>query len=117
MKAFFGNIAVCLRGYCYLRQFDGQTFRQIAENAVLNANYVRAALKGKFDAFFDCVCMHECVLSINPAEMNGVHTSDIAKRLLDYGFMRANLMMEVVVPSSLDEMFTVACHAMSLYEK
>lgn len=37
--------------------------------------------------------------------------------LLDYGFMRANLMMEVVVPSSLDEMFTVACHAMSLYEK
>ena len=101
MKAFFGNIAVCLRGYCYLRQFDGQTFRQIAENAVLNANYVRAALKGKFNAFFDGVCMHECVLSISPAEMNGVHTSDIAKRLLDYGFYAPTIYFPLIVPEAM----------------
>lgn len=101
MKAFFGNIAVCLRGYCYLRQFDGQTFRQIAENAVLNANYVRAALKGKFNAFFDGVCMHECVLSISPAEMNGVHTSDVAKRLLDYGFYAPTIYFPLIVPEAM----------------
>lgn len=101
MKAFYGNIAVCLRGYCYLRQFNGTTFRQIAENAILNANYIRAALKGKFNAFFDCICMHECVLSINPAEMNGVHTSDIAKRLLDYGFYAPTIYFPLIVPEAM----------------
>ena len=45
MKSFYGNIAVCLRGYAYLRQFDGQTLKEIAENAVLNANYMRVLLK------------------------------------------------------------------------
>lgn len=101
MKAFFGNIAVCLRGYCYLRQFDGNTLKEIAENAVLNANYVRAALKGKFNAYFDAVCMHECVLSLNPAEMNGVHTSDVAKRLLDYGFYAPTIYFPLIVPEAM----------------
>lgn len=101
MKAFFGNIAVCLRGYCYLRQFDGQTLKEVAENAVLNANYVRAALKGKFNAYFDAVCMHECVLSLNPAEMNGVHTSDVAKRLLDYGFYAPTIYFPLIVPEAM----------------
>ncbi len=101
MKAFWGNIAVCLRGYCYLRQFDGRTLKEIAEYAVLNANYVRNALKGKFNAFFDCPCMHECVLSINPAEMNGVHTSDVAKRLLDYGFYAPTIYFPLIVPEAM----------------
>ncbi len=101
MKAFYGNIAVCLRGYCYLRQFDDHTLKEVAENAVLNANYVRAALKGKFNAFFDCACMHECVLSINPSEMNGVHTSDIAKRLLDYGFYAPTIYFPLIVPEAM----------------
>lgn len=101
MKAFYGNTAVCLRGYCYLRQFDGKTLAEIAENAVLNANYVRVCLKGKFNAFFDAVCMHECVLSINPAEMNGVHTSDIAKRLLDYGFYAPTIYFPLIVPEAM----------------
>jgi len=101
MKAFYGNIAVCIRGYCYLRQFDAATLKEIAENAILNANYIRSLLKGKFNAFFDCNCMHECVLSINPAEMNGVHTSDIAKRLLDYGFYAPTIYFPLIVPEAL----------------
>ena len=101
MKAFYGNIAVCLRGYCYLRQFDGKTLKEIAENAVLNANYIRVALKGKFNAFFDSPCMHECVLTQNPAEMNGVHTSDIAKRLLDYGFYAPTIYFPLIVPEAM----------------
>ena len=101
MKAFYGNIAVCIRGYCYLRQFDGNTLKEIAETAVLNANYVRACLKGKFNAFFDRNCMHECVLTVNPAEMNGVHTSDIAKRLLDYGFYAPTIYFPLIVPEAI----------------
>ncbi len=101
MKAFYGNLAVALRGYCYLRQFDAQTLKRIAENAVLNANYVRACLKGKFNAFFDRVCMHESVFSINPDEMNGVHTTDVAKRLLDYGFYAPTIYFPLIVPEAM----------------
>lgn len=101
MKAFYGNIAVVLRGYCYLRQFDASTLKNIAEKAILNANYVRAKLKGKFDAFFDVNCMHECVLSIDPAKMNGVHTADVAKRLLDYGFYAPTIYFPLIVPEAM----------------
>lgn len=101
MKAFYGNITVCLRGYCYLRQFDADTLKNIAEKAILNANYVRAKLKGKFNAFFDENCMHECVLSVNPKEMNGVHTADVAKRLLDYGFYAPTIYFPLIVPEAM----------------
>ncbi|MBO4675190.1 MAG: aminomethyl-transferring glycine dehydrogenase subunit GcvPB [Elusimicrobiaceae bacterium] len=101
MKAFYGNIAVCIRGYCYLRQFDATTLKEIAEDAILNANYVRACLKGKFNAFFDRNCMHECVLTIDPHSMNGVHTSDVAKRLLDYGFYAPTIYFPLIVPEAI----------------
>ena len=45
--------------------------------------------------------MHECVLSINPAEMNGVHTTDIAKRLLDYGFYAPTIYFPLIVPEAM----------------
>ena len=101
MKSFYGNIAVCISGYCYLRQFDGSTLKEIAENAVLNANYVRACLKGKFNAFFDRACMHECVLVPPDPHATGVHTSDIAKRLLDYGFYAPTIYFPLIVPEAL----------------
>ncbi len=101
MKAFYGNIAVVLRGYCYLRQFDAATLKEIAEKAILNANYVRAKLRGKFNAFFDVNCMHECVLSIDPAKMSGVHTADVAKRLLDYGFYAPTIYFPLIVPEAI----------------
>lgn len=101
MKAFYGNVAVCLRGYAYLRQHDGNTLKNIAENAVLSANYVRVSLKDKFPAFFDEVCMHECVLHPVAEKMNGVHTADIAKRLLDYGFYAPTIYFPLIVPEAI----------------
>lgn len=101
VKAFYGNTAVCIRGYCYLRQFDGNTLKEIAENAILNANYIRACLKGKFNAFFDRNCMHECVLTLDPHAFNGVHTSDVAKRLLDYGFYAPTIYFPLIVPEAI----------------
>ncbi len=101
MKAFYGNIAVCLRAYAYLRQHDARTLKQIAENAVLNANYVRVCLHDKFPAFFDEICMHECVLRTVPEQMNGVHTADVAKRLLDYGFYSPTIYFPLIVPEAV----------------
>ncbi len=101
MKAFYGNIAVCMRAYCFLRQYDAQTLKDIAENAVLNANYVRVLLKDAFPAFFDAPCMHECVLTLQKDKMNGVRTADIAKRLLDYGFYAPTIYFPLIVPEAL----------------
>lgn len=101
MKAFYGNIAVCARAYCYLRQFDGKTLKNIAENAVLNANYVRVCLKEAFPAYFDAPCMHECVLTIQKDKMNGVHTADVAKRLLDFGFYAPTIYFPLIVPEAI----------------
>lgn len=101
MKAFYGNMAVVIRGYCYLRQFDAATLKDIAENAILNANYVRACLKGKFNAYFDRNCMHECVLTPPDPHATEVHTSDIAKRLLDYGFYAPTIYFPLIVPEAL----------------
>lgn len=101
MKAFYGNAAVCARAYCYLRQFDGETLKNIAENAVLNANYVRVCLKDEFPAYFDAPCMHECVLTIRKDKMNGVHTTDVAKRLLDFGFYAPTIYFPLIVPEAI----------------
>lgn len=101
MKAFFGNIGVLLRSYAYLRQFDGNTLKEIAQNAVLNANYMRVMLGDKFPVFFDSVCMHECVLTIDKEKMNGVHTVDVAKRLLDYGFYAPTIYFPLIVPEAM----------------
>lgn len=101
MKAFYGNIAVCVRAYCYLRQFDGGTLKRIAEDAILNANYARVLLKDAFPAYFDGPCMHECVLTVQKDKMNGVHTSDVAKRLLDYGFYAPTIYFPLIVPEAI----------------
>lgn len=101
MKAFYGNIAVCVRAYCYLRQFDGKTLKNIAQNAVLNANYLRVLLKDFYPSFFDVPCMHECVLTLDKEKMNGVRTADIAKRLLDYGFYAPTIYFPLIVPEAL----------------
>ena len=45
--------------------------------------------------------MHECVLSIVPSQMNGIHTSDIAKRLLDYGFYAPTIYFPLIVPEAM----------------
>ena len=101
IKAFYGNIAVCIRAYCFLRQYDEKTLRQVAEQAVLNANYVRVLLKDYFPAFFDAPCMHECVLSLQKEKMNGIRTADIAKRLLDYGFYAPTIYFPLIVPEAI----------------
>lgn len=101
VKAFYGNVAVLLRAYAYLRQHDGKNLHEIAENAVLNANYIRVLLQDKFPAFFNALCMHECVLTIQKEKMNGIRTADIAKRLLDYGFYAPTIYFPLIVPEAI----------------
>ncbi len=86
MAAFFGNFLIAVRAYAFLRYYGGDGLPSVAENAVLNANYMFARLRGAYQAAFAGNCMHECVLSASWQADKGVHALDIAKALLDRGF-------------------------------
>jgi glycine dehydrogenase subunit 2 len=100
LRSFFGNTGILLRAYCYLRQHSAETLRGIAENAILNANYVLAKVKDIFPPQFDEHCMHECVLYTDTAKM-GVKTLDVAKRLLDYGYHAPTIYFPLIVHEAM----------------
>ena len=85
MATFYGNFANMVRAYAYIRNLGGKGLREASEIAVLNANYLKELLKKDFDLPHDRHCMHEFVLSGDRQKKLGVKTSDISKRLLDFG--------------------------------
>lgn len=85
VHSFYGNFLMMVRAYTYIRMLGPDGIREAGENAVLNANYLRALLADEFNAPVKRICKHEFV--INDSGMpNGVTTNDIAKRILDYGY-------------------------------
>jgi len=87
VRAFFGNVGVLVRAYCYIRSHGPEGLRQVAENAVLNANYLLSRVKHIFPVPQGDRCMHEFVASAAKLKADrGVSAMDVAKRLLDYGF-------------------------------
>lgn len=101
VRSFAGNVGVAIKAYAYLRGHDAATLRGIAENAILNANYVRAKLNDLFPSAVDEPCMHECVLRTEPEKMNGLKTLDVAKRLLDYGFYAPTIYFPLIVHEAM----------------
>ncbi|MDC7224331.1 MAG: aminomethyl-transferring glycine dehydrogenase subunit GcvPB, partial [Spirochaetales bacterium] len=81
---WYGNFAVLVRAYTYLLMMGADGLKLAGETAVLNANYLQNRLKEFYHLPIDRNCMHEFVL--NSQGFEGVHTVDIAKRLLDYGY-------------------------------
>ena len=81
-----GNVLVLLRAYVYILSLGGEGLKQASQMAVLNANYLQEKLKKYFHLPFNQRCKHEFVLSgTNLHDLDGLSTSDLAKRLLDYG--------------------------------
>jgi glycine dehydrogenase subunit 2 len=101
LHAFHGNFGMHVRAYCYIRMHGAAGLRQVSEDAVLNANYLLANLRDRFDLPFDRTCMHEFVLSGNRQKQNGVRTLDIAKRLLDFGVHPPTTYFPLVVSEAL----------------
>ncbi len=83
---FYGNFAVILRAYVYILMLGKAGLKEVAENAVLNANYIKEKLKDYYDLPFDGLCKHECVFSAQRQAANGAGAIDIAKALIDAGF-------------------------------
>src|SRR5690606_9550292 len=87
VRAHFGNVGILIRGYCYLRTLGAAGVRAAAEDAILNANYLKALLADILPTPHGPYCLHEFVASAqNLVKSRGISAMDIAKRLLDYGF-------------------------------
>ncbi|MGD0612123.1 MAG: aminomethyl-transferring glycine dehydrogenase subunit GcvPB [Anaerolineales bacterium] len=86
VKAFHGHFGMFVRAYTYIAMNGADGLRQVSEYAVLNANYLKARLKGVYPIPYDRVCMHEFVADIQWAQAPGVRALDVAKRLMDYNF-------------------------------
>jgi glycine dehydrogenase subunit 2 len=99
MKAFYGNFGILVRAYVYLRMLGGPGLRRLAETAVLNANYLKALVEGAYKVKYPRRCMHEFVAQGDLAE--GVHTLDVAKRLIDLGFHPPTIYFPLIVPEAL----------------
>ncbi len=86
VRSFFGNYGALVMAYIYMSQLGREGVRRNGENAVLNANYLRARLRGTFHIQNDKPCAHEVVFTdaIQHKEY-GVTALDIAKRMIDYG--------------------------------
>ncbi len=102
VRAFYGNFNVIVKAYAYLRSLGAEGLRRATEMAVLNAYYVQERLKPYFDLPYNRICMHECVFSGNrQAEGSGVHTTDIAKRLIDFGYHPPTIYFPLIVPEAI----------------
>ncbi|MBX3430181.1 MAG: aminomethyl-transferring glycine dehydrogenase subunit GcvPB [Hyphomonadaceae bacterium] len=87
MCAFHGQMGMFTRALTYMMSHGSDGLRQVAEDAVLNANYLLARLKPHFSApFGDRPCMHEVLLDDASIKPKGVETIDVAKALLDEGY-------------------------------
>ena len=99
VKSFWGNFGVLLRAYTYIRMLGEDGLRRATEDAVLNANYLRVKVGQSYPVKYDRICMHEFVSMGDIAE--GIHTMDIAKRLIDYGFHPPTVYFPLIVHEAL----------------
>jgi glycine dehydrogenase subunit 2 len=101
VRGYTGPFGVFVRSYAYIRSY-GPRLREMSETAVLNANYLLAQLKDAYELPFDRLCMHEFVLSARVLKReHGISATDVAKRLMDYGFHPPTIYFPLVVPEAL----------------
>jgi len=104
VRSFFGSVGVLVRSYCYIRSHGPDGLKRVAENAVLNANYLLSKVVQIMDVPHGNRCMHEFVASAEQfaKEKNlSQPAMDFAKRLLDYGFHPPTVYFPLTVNESM----------------
>jgi glycine dehydrogenase subunit 2 len=101
LRSFYGNFGAIIRSYGYIKLLGSEGLKSCSENAILNANYLKARLKDIFDVPFDGFCMHEYVMSGRRQKEKGVKTLDIAKRLLDFGMYAPTIYFPLIVEEAM----------------
>jgi glycine dehydrogenase subunit 2 len=101
VRAFYGNVGMFIRALAYILANGPDGLRQTTEDAVLNANYIRAKLEDLYELPYKTASMHEVVFSDKRQAAHGVKTGDIAKRLIDYGFHPYTVSFPMIVHGAL----------------
>ena len=101
IKPFYGNFGVLVKAYVYIMMLGADGLKDVAETAVLNANYLMKKLKDDYFLPFDAICKHEFVISSEKQLKYGVNTMDIAKRLMDYGFHPPTIYFPLIVKEAM----------------
>lgn len=103
LLTFYGNFAMIVRAYTYIKVLGEEGLREVAENAIINANYILSKLKNHFDApYANEKIMHEAILSSQTLKKKyEVNTLDVAKRLMDFGFHPPTIYFPLIIPECL----------------
>ncbi len=102
LRSFVGNTGVLVRAYAYIRAHGASGLREVSDDAVLAANYLKSRLADTFDLPYDRPCKHEFVASAASLKARtGVRTLDVAKRLIDYGFHPPTIYFPLIVEEGM----------------
>ena len=104
VRSFYGNFGMFVRAYAYIRGLGRDGLTEVAEDAVLNANYLRALLRDSFDVpYGERLVKHEFVVSFprRVKEATGIRTLDVAKRLLDFGVHAPTVYFPLIVEEAM----------------
>ncbi|OIQ28083.1 MAG: glycine dehydrogenase (aminomethyl-transferring) [Bacteroidetes bacterium MedPE-SWsnd-G2] len=88
-SAPWGSSLVCLISYGYIKMLGAEGLTESTRTAILNANYIKQRLEGHFDTLYSGErgrAAHEMIVDCRAFKANGIEVTDIAKRLMDYGF-------------------------------
>ncbi|WP_158998655.1 aminomethyl-transferring glycine dehydrogenase subunit GcvPB [Pigmentibacter ruber] len=114
VKAFYGNYGMFIRAWCYIKALGWEGLKNVSENAILNANYIKSKLKDVLNIPVDGNHLHEIVFNDKNQKEAGWDTTKIAKALIDYGMhpptvhfplcVKNALMVEPTETESIDEL-------------
>jgi glycine dehydrogenase subunit 2 len=99
--AFHGQMGMYVRALSYMLSHGADGLKQVAEDAVLNANYIKARLSGVMSAAFEGPCMHEALFDDHWLEGTGITTLDFAKAMIDEGFHPMTMYFPLVVHGAM----------------
>ena len=123
----WGSALVCLISYGYISMLGAEGVTNATKYAILNANYIKEKLNGHYDTLYSGEkgrAAHEMILECRPFKQKGIEVTDIAKRLMDYGFhaptvsfpVAGTLMIEPTESENLEELDRF-CEAMIAIRK
>jgi glycine dehydrogenase subunit 2 len=102
MRSFWSNFAHAARALAYLYANGEQGLKRVSQLAVLNANYLRVKIAEFLETPYPETCRHEFVASAQTLKReHGVRALDLAKALLDFGYMAPTIYFPLLVPECL----------------
>ena len=102
LKGYHGQFGMMVRALAYMMSHGADGLKQVAEDAVLNANYILSQLRNEFHVPFPGQpCMHECLLTDAKQKDQGITTNDIAKTLIEYGLHPMTVYFPLVVQGAM----------------